>query len=212
MTVSVAVLASGRGSNLQALLDACTGDFPARIIRVVSNLPDAYALERARQAGVPTQVVPHKGIPRPEFEAALRDAVAGAEWICLAGFMRVLGPTFLDHFPNRVINIHPALLPAFPGLHGPRQALAYGVTQAGCTVHLVDTGVDTGPILAQASVPVLPDDTEDTLSARILTQEHRLYPMVLRWAAEGRIHVEGRRAHVHLPPGASRWLTAASGV
>lgn len=205
--VPVGVLVSGRGSNLQALLDAASDPaFPAEIVRVVSNVPDAYALERARLAGVEAVWVPSKGQPREAFERALLAALGPVEWVCLAGFMRVLTPTFLDTFPRRVINIHPALLPSFPGLHGPAQALAYGVTQAGVTVHLVDAGVDTGPILAQGSVPVRDDDTEETLAARILTLEHRLYPMVLRQAAEGRITVEGRRARVTLRDGESRWI------
>lgn len=208
MSVPVAVLVSGRGSNLQVLLDACaTPGFPARIATVVSNVPGAYALERAAAAGVRTAVVAHAGRSREEFEEALLAEVRGAEWICLAGFLRVLTPLFLGAFPGRVLNVHPALLPAFPGLHGPRQALAYGATQAGATVHLVDAGVDTGPILAQGTVPVYEDDTEDTLAERILGVEHRLYPMALRWAAEGRIHVEGRRAHVALAPGERRWIT-----
>lgn len=207
--VPVAVLASGRGSNLQALLDTCADPaFPARIVRVVTNVPGAGALARAEAAGVPTAVVPHKGRSREDFEAELLGAVGEVAWVCLAGFMRVLTPRFLGAFPGRVLNIHPALLPAFPGTHGPAQALAYGVTQAGVTVHLVDAGVDTGPILAQGSVPVLDDDTEDSLAARILAVEHRLYPMALRWAVEGRVRVEGRRAFVALAPGESRWLAA----
>jgi phosphoribosylglycinamide formyltransferase 1 len=206
--VKVGVLVSGRGSNLQALLDACAApDFPARIEVVVSNVPDAYALERAARADVRTAVVPHKGLPRAEFEERLLAELAGVELVCLAGFMRVLTPRFLDAFPNRVLNVHPALLPAFPGVHGARQALEHGVTQAGATVHLVDAGVDSGPILAQGTVPVLDDDTEDTLAARILALEHRLYPLALRWAAEGRYRIEGRRAFVALAPGEARWLT-----
>lgn len=209
MKVPVAVLVSGRGSNLQALLDACADPaFPARIQVVISNVPGAYALERASAAGVRGVVVPSKGRPRDAFEADLLDAAQGCEWVCCAGFLRVLTPTFLGAFPQRVLNVHPALLPAFPGLHGAAQALASGVTQAGATVHLVDTGVDTGPILAQGTVPVLDDDTEDTLAARILGVEHRLYPMALRWAVEGRIHVDGRRARVELRPGERRWITA----
>jgi phosphoribosylglycinamide formyltransferase-1 len=205
--VPVGVLASGRGSNLGALLEAAAAPgYPARIVRVVSNVPDAYALERARAAGVDTAVVEHRGRPREDFERDLLAALGPVEWICLAGFMRVLTPVFLGAFPGRVLNIHPALLPAFPGTHGPRQALQAGVVQAGATVHLVDAGVDTGPILAQGSVEVRPDDTEDSLAARILTVEHRLYPMVLRWAAEGRIAVEGRRASIDLPPGERRWI------
>jgi phosphoribosylglycinamide formyltransferase-1 len=207
--VSVGVLVSGRGSNLQALLDACADPaFPARIEVVVSNVPDVYALERAARAGVRTAVVPHKGLPRADFEERLLAELRGVEWICLAGFMRVLTPRFLDAFPSRVLNVHPALLPAFPGTHGAMQALTYGVTQAGATVHLVDAGVDSGPILAQGSVPVLDDDTEDTLAARILALEHRLYPLALRWCAEGRVRLEGRRAYVALQPGEARWLAA----
>lgn len=207
MKVPVAVLVSGRGSNLQALIDACADPaYPARISVVVSDVPDAYALERAREAGVRTAVVPSRGRPREEFEAQALDVVRGAEWVCLAGFMRILTPLFLGAFPKRVLNVHPALLPAFPGTHGPAQALRYGVTQAGASVHLVDTGVDTGPILAQGSVPVYDDDNEDLLAARILTLEHKLYPMALRWAVEGRIRLDGRRAFVDLLPGEKRWV------
>lgn len=203
----VAVLVSGRGSNLQALLDAAADPwFPADIVKVVSNVPGAGALERAARAGVATAVVEHRGKARADFEAELLRELDGVDVVCLAGFMRVLTGTFLGAFPERVLNVHPALLPAFPGTHGPAQALAAGVTQAGATVHLVDAGVDTGPILAQGTVPVLPGDTEDTLAARILTVEHRLYPLALRWMAEGRVQVSGRRADVALRPGESRWL------
>ncbi len=206
--VPVGVLVSGRGSNLQALLDAARDPaYPAEIAVVVSNVPGAYALERAAAAGVRTAVVPSKGRMREDFERDLLEALGPVEWVCLAGFMRVLTPTFLDTFPGRVLNIHPALLPAFPGTHGPRQALAYGAAVAGATVHLVDAGVDTGPILAQGTVPVLDHDTEDSLAARILAVEHRLYPLALRWAAEGRITLEGRRARIHLAPGESRWIS-----
>ncbi|MFZ5475522.1 MAG: phosphoribosylglycinamide formyltransferase [Myxococcota bacterium] len=206
--VKVGVLVSGRGSNLQALLDACASpDFPARIEVVVSNVPDVFALERARRAGVRAVVVPHRGLSREDFEDRLLGELAGVDVVCLAGFMRVLTARFLDAFPRRVLNVHPALLPAFPGVHGARQALDYGVTQAGATVHLVDAGVDTGPVLAQGTVPVLQDDTEDTLAARILGLEHRLYPLALRWVAEGRVSLDGRRASVDLRPGEARWLT-----
>lgn len=207
-TARVGVLVSGRGSNLQALLDAAADPwYPADIAAVVSNVPGAFALERAAQAGVPAHTVDHRGKPRPDFERELLATLGDVDFICLAGFMRVLTPTFLDAFPNRVLNIHPALLPAFPGTHGPAQALAAGVTQAGATCHLVDAGVDTGPILAQGTVPVLPGDSESTLAARILTIEHRLYPMVVRWMAEGRVTVTDRRAQVDLRPGESRWIT-----
>lgn len=207
--VPVAVLLSGRGSNLQALLDACADPaYPARVARVVANRPDAYGLTRAEAAGVPTAVVPHRGRSREDFEAELLTHLEGVEWVCLAGFMRVLGPTFLGRWAGRTLNIHPALLPSFPGAHGVRDALAYGVTQAGPTVHLVDGGVDTGPILCQGTVAVRDDDDEASLAARILPLEHRLYPMALRWAVEGRIAVEGRRARVALAPGEARWITA----
>lgn len=207
MTVGIGVLVSGRGSNLQALLDACAAPgFPARIAVVLSNVPDVLALERAAEAGVRTAVVPHRGLSREAFETALLAELEGVQWVCLAGFMRVLTPTFLDAFPGRVLNVHPALLPAFPGTHGVRDALAHGVTQAGATVHVVDSGVDTGPILAQGSVAVREDDTDASLAARILALEHRLYPMALRWAAEGRITLEGRRARIALAEGEARWL------
>ncbi len=207
-TARVGVLVSGRGSNLQTLLDAAADPwFPADITVVVSNVPGAFALERAAAAGVPALTIDHRGRGRAEFEAELLAALSDVDIVCLAGFMRVLTPGFLNAFPNRVLNIHPALLPAFPGLHGPAQALAAGVTQAGATCHLVDAGVDTGPILAQGSVPVLPGDTEESLAARILPLEHRLFPLGLRWLAEGRVTVTDRRAQVALQPGESRWLS-----
>ncbi len=206
-TARVAVLVSGGGSNLQALLNASADPwFPAEIVKVVSNVPGAGALDRAAAAGVPTAVVDHRGRTRTEFETALLAELGGTDLICLAGFMRVLTTTFLDAFPGRVMNIHPALLPAFPGTHGPAQALAAGVVQAGATCHLVDAGVDTGPILAQGTVPVMPGDDEATLAARILAVEHRLYPMCVRWMAEGRVIVNGRRATIAMQPGESRWI------
>jgi phosphoribosylglycinamide formyltransferase 1 len=198
------VLVSGGGSNLQALLDACArSDFPAEVACVLSNVPTAFALERARQAGVPAVVVDHKAFAsKADFERALLDALRahGVEWVCLAGFMRLVSADFLAAFPGRVLNIHPALLPAFPGLHAQRQALERGVKIAGCTVHFVDAGMDTGPIIAQAAVPVLPDDDEKSLSARILAEEHRLYPLAVRLAVTGRVKVEGVRTRVHAPP------------
>lgn len=194
----VGVLVSGSGSNLQALLEASAGEgYPAEVALVVSNVPTAYALERARQAGVASRVVEHKAYAtREEFERALAGVLeeAGVEWVCLAGFMRVLGPAFLERFPGRVLNIHPALLPAFPGLHAQRQALEKGVKVAGCTVHYVDAGVDTGPIIAQAAVPVLPGDDEAALRARILAEEHKLYPLVVKLVVTGAVRLEGGRA------------------
>jgi phosphoribosylglycinamide formyltransferase-1 len=197
------VLVSGSGSNLQALLDASReADYPAEVACVLSNVPTAFALERARKAGVPAVVVDHKAFgSRADFERALGETLraAGVEWVCLAGFMRLLSGDFLAGYPGRVLNIHPALLPAFPGLHAPRQALERGVKIAGCTVHFVDAGTDTGPIIAQAAVPVLPGDDEASLSARILVEEHRLYPLAVRLAVTGKVTLEGTRTRVDAP-------------
>lgn len=196
----VAVLVSGSGTNLQCLLDAAAAPgYPASLAVVVSNVPGVRALERAEKAGVPTRVVPHQGYPdRAAYDRALVEAIApfGCTIACLAGFMRLVGPTFLRAFPGGVLNVHPALLPSFPGLHAHRQALEHGVKVTGCTVHLVDEGTDTGPIVAQAAVPVLDGDTEESLQRRIQEQEHRLFPMALALLAEGRLRVEGRRVHV----------------
>jgi phosphoribosylglycinamide formyltransferase-1 len=197
----VGVLVSGSGTNLQALLDAdregrLSG---ARVALVLSNRPGVRALERAVAASVPAEVVDHRSFAdRPAFEQALVDRLraAGVELIVLAGFMRILGPTFLRAFPSRVVNIHPALLPSFPGVDAQGQALAYGSRITGCTVHFVDEGVDTGPIIAQAAVPVLDGDTIEALRARILAEEHRLLPAVVRWIAEGRVSIDGRRVTV----------------
>lgn len=200
----LAVLVSGSGSNLQAILDACAKPgYPAEVAVVLSNVPTALALERARKAGVAADVLDHKAFPdRAAFDRALAERVASyqVDLVCLAGFMRVLGPGFLGAFPGRVLNIHPALLPAFPGLHGPRQALLHGVKIAGCTVHFVDEGTDTGPIIAQAAVPVLPGDDEGSLAARILAEEHRLYPTAIRCVVEGRVRFDGRRTQLDAPP------------
>ncbi|MRG94124.1 phosphoribosylglycinamide formyltransferase [Polyangium spumosum] len=183
MTLDLGVLISGRGSNLQAILDAiAAGKLDARVRLVISNRPGAPGLRRAEEAGAPTAVISHKDHPdRASFDAALVTALqqAGVTWVVLAGFMRIVTSVLLDAFPGRVINIHPSLLPAFPGVSAQGQALAHGVRITGCTVHLVDAGTDTGPILAQAAVPVLPDDTEERLSARILAREHELLVHVL---------------------------------
>jgi len=208
----VGVLVSGRGSNLGALLDAAAApDAPFRIAVVLSNRRDAAALDRARAAGVPAVWIPHRGKDRAAFDAELVAALQahGVAWVVCAGFMRVLTPVLLDAYPDRVLNIHPSLLPAFPGLKGPAQALAHGARVAGCTVHLVTTGVDAGPIVAQGACPVQPDDTEDTLAARILRLEHALLPRAVGWAAQGRLRVEEGRVVLDLPPGqsASRWAT-----
>ncbi|MCI0669860.1 MAG: phosphoribosylglycinamide formyltransferase [Myxococcaceae bacterium] len=192
----VAVLASGSGTNLQALLDAAKEPrYPADIVVVLSNAPTAFALERARRAGVPTEVLEHRAFPsREAFDGAMvaRLQEHRVEWVCLAGFMRLITPVFLRAFPGRVLNVHPALLPAFPGMHGVQQALECGVKVAGCTVHFVDAGTDTGPIIAQAAVPVLDSDDEASLSARVLEQEHRLYVESLARVIRGEVRVEGR--------------------
>jgi phosphoribosylglycinamide formyltransferase-1 len=199
------VLASGSGTNLQALLDACrTGRIDAQVALVLVNVPGARALERAAAAGVAHQCLPSRGVAdRAAYDAALveRLAAAGVDAVCLAGYMRLVTPTFLRAFgPTaasrgcpRVVNVHPALLPAFPGLHAQAQALAAGVKLAGCTVHFVDEGTDTGPIIAQAAVPVLDGDDEPKLSARILVEEHRLYAEAVGWLAAGRLSLSGRR-------------------
>ncbi len=193
----IAVLVSGSGSNLQAIIDASErGEIPCRVGIVVSNRADAYGLVRARNHGIPTEVVDHRAFEsREAFDARLVEVVrsSGAHLVCLAGFMRVVTPVFLRAFPHRILNIHPALLPSFPGTHGPRQALQYGVRFSGCTVHFLDEGVDTGPIIVQAVVPVYEDDTEETLAARILREEHRIYPMAIRLFLEGRLALSGRR-------------------
>lgn len=193
----IGVLVSGRGSNLQALIDAIgRGELDASIAVVISNVPGVAALDRASAAGIGTRVLPHRGWPSREaydeaLAAALRDA--GAELVCLAGFMRRLSARFLEVFAGPVLNVHPSLLPAFPGLDGPGQALAHGVKVAGCTVHLVTPELDAGPIVAQAAVPVLPGDTHDTLAARILIEEHRLLPWAAGRVLDGGWRIDGRR-------------------
>jgi phosphoribosylglycinamide formyltransferase-1 len=203
-TLDLGVLVSGRGTNLGAILDAIAdGALDARVKTVISNQADALALKRAEEAQVPTRVISHRDFAtRQAFDQALVEALqaAGAHWVVLAGFMRVLTPVLLRAFSGRVLNLHPALLPAFPGTHAQRQALDYGVKVAGCTVHLVDEGVDSGPIIAQRVVPVLDDDDEDRLGARILTEEHGLLVEVLRDLARDALAVVpaagGRRARV----------------
>jgi phosphoribosylglycinamide formyltransferase-1 len=204
--IRIAVLASGGGTNLQALLDACAARrIDGRVAVVLSNVPGAGALERARRAGVATEVLPSQGAAgRAAYDAALVERLAAhaPDLVCLAGYMRLLGPGFLRAFPPdargcpRVMNVHPGLLPAFPGLHAQRQCLAYGARFAGCTVHFVDEGTDTGPIIAQAIVPVLDGDDEEALAARILAEEHRIYPQAVAWFAAGRLALEGRRVTV----------------
>lgn len=188
------MLASGSGSNLQALLD--TPEVRPHIVLVVSDRPDARALERANAHGVPTRTVPWSDHDdRDAFSAAVADVIeaSGAKGVVLAGFMRVLGPSFVSRFPNRILNIHPSLLPAFPGAHAVEAALEHGVTVSGVTVHIVDEGVDTGPIVAQVPVPVEPDDTVETLHARIQMEEHRIYPEVVAAFVQGRLEVVDRK-------------------
>lgn len=202
--VPVAVLISGRGSNLEALIDAARdADYPARIVLVVSNKADAAGLNHAQAAGIATRVIPHRDFPNREaFDAAL-DAVlreAGVQYVCLAGFMRLLTPGFVAAWQDRILNIHPALLPAFRGLDTHARALAAGVRFSGCTAHLVRAEMDDGPIIAQAVVPVLPDDDAERLAARVLAAEHRCLPMALALLAAGHVVVDGQRAHVHAKP------------
>lgn len=191
------VLASGRGSNLQAIMDAAAaGRIDAEVAVVISDHSDAYALERARQRGIPAEFVDLKSYgSKEEYEKVIVELLQrhGVELVCLAGYMRVVGAVMLNAFPDKILNIHPALLPAFQGLHGQEQAWAYGVKFSGCTVHFVDEGVDTGPIIIQAVVPVLDDDTADTLAARILEQEHVIYPKAIQRYAEGRLKIAGRK-------------------
>jgi phosphoribosylglycinamide formyltransferase 1 len=203
----VGVLVSGRGSNLQALLDASSRPgYPAEVVVVISDRERAAALDRARAAGVEALFVNPKDFgDREAFDLALVGELTKRRvgLVCNAGFMRILSPAYTRAFAGRAMNIHPSLLPAFPGLHAQRQALEHGVKIAGVTVHFVDDGpVDTGPIILQASVPVQPDDTEEALSARILVEEHRLYPEAVRLFAEGRLEIVGRRVIVRA--GASR--------
>jgi phosphoribosylglycinamide formyltransferase 1 len=190
------VLLSGRGSNLVALADACDrGEVPAEIVLVLSNRPDAPGLERAHERGIAARAIPSKGLSREEHERLLVVAIreSGVEWVCLAGYMRLLTPVFIESFPQRIVNIHPALLPAFPGVDAQHQAWEYGVRISGCTVHLVDAGCDTGPIVLQRAVPVLDSDTAADLAARILEQEHIAYATAMRLLLTRRWRTDGRR-------------------
>lgn len=199
--VKLGVLASGRGSNLQAIIDNIDqGRLSAEIAVVISDQPDAYALERARTHKIAAVPISAKGYQkkRDEYDALLVQELKkrGAELVCLAGFMRIITPTLIKAYPSRILNIHPALLPAFPGLHVQKAALEHGVKFSGCTVHFVDEGMDTGPIIIQAAVPVLDNDTEDSLSERILKQEHIIYSRAIQLFAEGKLTVRGRRVVV----------------
>jgi phosphoribosylglycinamide formyltransferase-1 len=206
--LKIGILISGRGSNMAALIRAAeANDYPAEIACVVSNVAAAPGLRIARDAGIATAVLPHRDHPdRESFDRAVSAELEkrGVELVVLAGFMRIFSPWFPERWRDRLINIHPSLLPAFKGLHVQQQALDAGVRLSGCTVHLVTTELDAGPIIAQAAVPVLAGDTADTLANRILRQEHRLYPLVVRWFAEGRLKVKDGKAEVGgLSPGAT---------
>jgi phosphoribosylglycinamide formyltransferase-1 len=193
----IVVLASGRGTNFQAIIDASeSGRLSGEVVGLVSDNPNATALERARRHGIPQVVVERKSYPsKREFECGLREAVRqfSPDLVVLAGFMRLLGRDFLDEFSEKVINIHPSLLPAFRGLDAQKQAMEYGVRYTGCTVHFVDEGTDTGPIIGQRVVPVMPDDTEDTLAARILVEEHSLMVECINALLAGRVRRDGRK-------------------
>jgi len=198
--IRIGVLISGSGTNLQAILDACRdGRIPGRVVVVISDRADAYGLERARRAGVDALHLDPSAYPtRTAFDAALAERLRAyqVDLVCLAGYMRLVRKPMLEAFPNRILNIHPSLLPAFPGLEAQRQALEYGVKVAGCTVHFVTAGVDEGPIVLQAAVPVLEGDTVEDLRQRILKEEHRIYPEAIRLFAEGRLVIEGRRVRI----------------
>ncbi len=195
--VGIGVLVSGSGSNLQSIIDHIeAGTLDADIKVVLSNNPDAYALERCKKHRISSVVIDHHQFDcRENYDRKMIAILesSGVELVVMAGFMRILSPGFFQAFPRRVINIHPALLPAFPGVHVQQKAVEYGVKFAGCTVHFADEGIDTGPIIIQSVVPVYEDDTSDTLSARILKEEHRIYPQAIQYYAEGRIVIEGRR-------------------
>lgn len=203
--VNLGILISGRGSNMDAILAAAkAGRIPdVKPCIVISNKPDAAGLKTASERyGVPTKVVPPDGQKSGDYDkrlvAALEEAGVTPKdgLVCLAGFMRIISPEFVRHYRMRILNIHPALLPSFPGLHAQRQAVEYGVKVSGCTVHFVDDGVDSGPVILQRTVPVMEGDTEETLAARILEQEHQAYPEAVRLFAQGRLKVEGRRVRV----------------
>lgn len=199
--VKLAVLISGRGSNLQSLIDACADqNFPAEISIVISNRPDAYGIERAKQAGLQTQIIDHKTFPdRESFEEALQKSLAESpvDLICLAGFMRVLKEKFVNQWEKRIINIHPSLLPKYPGLHTHQRAIEAGDTSSGCTIHYVTAGMDEGPVILQKSVPLLNGDTPDALAARILEVEHTAYPEAVAIVANGLL--KSKKTQTNIP-------------
>ena len=199
-TLRLGVLASGRGSNLQSIMDAAAaGKIGAKVAVVICDKEDAFALERARLAGIPAKYVSFGDYAsKDDYERAILDILKqnDVDLVCLAGYMRLVGRIILEAYNNRIMNIHPALLPSFPGLHGQEQAWEYGVKYSGCTVHFVDNGMDTGPIIIQAVVPVYDEDTVDSLAARILEQEHIIYPEAIRLYAEGRLRIQGRKVFI----------------
>lgn len=202
--INIGVLVSGSGTNLQSIIDACAaGEIDGRVAVVISNKADAYALSRAEKAGIPTRVVLQNDFPdRQAFDRELLRILAeefAVDLVALAGFMRLLSNDFVKGFHGRLMNIHPALLPSFPGLHVRQQAIDYGVRFSGCTVHFVDEGTDTGPIIIQAVVPVYPEDTADELADRILVQEHRIYPRAIEMFARNQLTIEGRRVIIRDP-------------
>lgn len=198
--LKIGVLVSGRGSNLQAIIDAIeSGKLKAQVAVVISNVPGVAALDRAKKHGIKAVAVNDKDFQdKSSYEKEIIKQLEDnkAELVCLAGYMKLISPELVRHFKGRMMNIHPALLPAFPGLHVQRKALEHGVKYSGATVHFVDEGCDTGPIIIQAVVPVLDDDTEETLSARILEQEHKIYPEAIRLFSEGKLKIEGRRVKI----------------
>jgi phosphoribosylglycinamide formyltransferase-1 len=199
-TLAIGVLASGRGSNFQAIIDSIESGFLSAEIRVlITDNPAAFAIERAKRRGIEYLVMePRQFSTRDLYFDALTQELRkrGVRLIVLAGFMRIVGKALIDAFPNSIMNIHPALLPAFPGLHGQKQAIDYGVKISGCTVHFVDGGMDTGPVIIQAAVPVMDDDTEDSLSERILAFEHKIFPEAIKLFSEGRLEIVGRRVRI----------------
>ncbi len=209
---SIVILISGRGSNMESLLAAvAAGTLPVRVAAVLSNRPDAAGLQSAAAQGVPTRVVDHKQFAdRAAFDAAMSEAIDAftPDLVVLAGFMRILSEGFVRRYEGRLMNIHPSLLPAFPGLHTHRKALDEGVRVHGCTVHFVTPTLDHGPVVVQAAVPVLDDDDEAALAARVLAQEHRVYPQAVRWFAEGRLRLVGQRVLLDAPQDAAGALIA----
>ncbi len=195
--LTIGVLASGRGSNFQSIIDNInSGYLKARIVALITDNPKAYAIERAKKSNIEALIISPKDFPdKDSYYQHITEVLKskGVELVVLAGFMRVVGKPLIDAFKNKIMNIHPALLPSFPGLHGQKQALDNGVRISGCTVHFVDERIDTGPIIIQAAVPVYDDDTEDSLSERILRQEHRIFPLAIKLFSEGKITIEGKK-------------------